>query len=76
MHCVYYMYEDEEYTLSQLYKKVRKKRGRAIILTSVVVGLGLKIKVTIYKSALFLCGIGTAKKLEIRPLRYLVWMRP
>lgn len=38
---VHYTYEGEKYTLSQLYKKLRKKRGRAKILASVVVGLGL-----------------------------------
>lgn len=41
MHRVYYTYEGEDYTLNQLYKKVRKKRGRAKILASVVVSLGL-----------------------------------
>lgn len=40
MHRIYYTYEGEEYTLGQLYKQVRKKRGRAKILASVVVGLG------------------------------------
>jgi hypothetical protein len=40
MHRVYYVYEGEKYTLNQLYKKVRKKRGRAKILASVVVSLG------------------------------------
>lgn len=37
---VYYTYDGEAYTLSQLYKKLRKKRGRAKILASVVVGMG------------------------------------
>ncbi|MEI3604045.1 transposase [Oceanobacillus sp. SE10311] len=36
---IHYTYEGESYTLNQLYKKVRKKRGRAKILASVVVGL-------------------------------------
>lgn len=40
MHRVYYIYEGQEYTLSQLYQTVRKKRGRARILASVLVGLG------------------------------------
>ena len=40
MHRVYYTYQGEEYTLIQLYKKVRKKRGRAKILASIVVSLG------------------------------------
>ncbi len=40
MHRVYYMYEGEKYTLNQLYNKVRKKRGRAKILASIVVSLG------------------------------------
>lgn len=40
MHRVYYTYEGEEYTLNQLYKKVRKKRGRAKILASVIVSIG------------------------------------
>nr|WP_245799220.1 transposase [Virgibacillus siamensis] len=37
---IHYTYEGESYTLNQLYKKVRKKRGRAKILASLVVGLG------------------------------------
>ncbi|HLR43486.1 MAG TPA: transposase [Pseudogracilibacillus sp.] len=37
---VHYTYEGESYSLNQLYKKVRKKRGRAKILASLVVGLG------------------------------------
>ncbi|MCQ2010320.1 transposase [Sporolactobacillus sp. STSJ-5] len=37
---IHYTFEDQKYTLSQLYKKVRKKRGRAKILASIVVGLG------------------------------------
>nr|WP_234028504.1 transposase [Lentibacillus sp. Marseille-P4043] len=41
MHRVYYTHEGEKYTLNQLYKKVRKKRGRAKILASIVVSLGL-----------------------------------
>ena len=41
MHRVYYMYEGQKYTLTQLYQVVRKKRGRAKILTSVVVSFGL-----------------------------------
>ena len=40
LHRVYYTYERQEYTLSQLYQTVRKKRGRARILASVLVGLG------------------------------------
>jgi len=37
---IHYTYEGESYTLNQLYKKVRKKRGRAKILASIVVGIG------------------------------------
>ncbi|WP_286171353.1 IS4 family transposase [Lentibacillus populi] len=37
---IHYTYEGESYTLNKLYKKVRKKRGRAKILASIVVGLG------------------------------------
>jgi len=37
---IHYTYEGQSYTLNQLYKKVRKKRGRAKILSSVIVGLG------------------------------------
>lgn len=37
---MYYTYQGQAYTLNQLYKKVRKKRGRAKILASVLVGLG------------------------------------
>lgn len=37
---VHYTYEGKDYTLNQLYKKVRKKRGRAKILASIRVGLG------------------------------------
>ncbi|MDY0406712.1 transposase [Virgibacillus sp. 179-BFC.A HS] len=37
---IHYTYEGKSYTLNQLYKKVRKKRGRAKILANVVVGLG------------------------------------
>lgn len=40
MHRVYYTYNGSDYTLGQLYKALRKKRGRAKILSSVVVGLG------------------------------------
>ncbi|MFC0562377.1 hypothetical protein ACFSUR_25460 [Halalkalibacter alkalisediminis] len=40
MHRVYYTCEGEKFTLSQLYKVIRKKRGRAKILASVVVSLG------------------------------------
>jgi len=40
MHRVYYTYNGSQYTLGQLYKVLRKKRGRAKILSSVVVGLG------------------------------------
>ncbi|NLB55377.1 MAG: transposase [Lentisphaerae bacterium] len=40
MHRVYYNYNGSEYTLGQLYKHLRKRRGRAKILSSVVVGLG------------------------------------
>lgn len=40
MHRVYYTFEGEKYTLNQLYKKVRKKRGRAKILASVIVSIG------------------------------------
>jgi len=41
MHRVYYTYEGQKYTLSQLYQVMRKKRGRAKILASVIVSLGL-----------------------------------
>jgi hypothetical protein len=41
MHRVYYELDGKKYTLNQLYKAVRKKRGRAKILASVVVSLGL-----------------------------------
>jgi hypothetical protein len=41
MHRVYYTYEGQKDTLTQLYQVVRKKRGRAKILASVVVSLGL-----------------------------------
>jgi len=44
MHRVYYTYEGKKYTLGQVYKKIRKKRGRAKILASVIVGLGLDDK--------------------------------
>lgn len=44
MHRVYYSYEGEQYTLSQLYRKLRKKRGRAKILASAVVSIGLDDK--------------------------------
>ena len=37
---VHYTYEGEKYTLNQLYKMLRKKRGRAKILASVIVGIG------------------------------------
>lgn len=37
---IHYTYKGESYTLNQLYKKVRKKRGRSKILASIVVGLG------------------------------------
>lgn len=37
---IHYTYEGESYTLNQLDKKVRKKRGRAKILGSILVGLG------------------------------------
>ncbi|SDJ30028.1 hypothetical protein SAMN04488123_1311 [Natribacillus halophilus] len=37
---IHYTYEGESYTLNQLYQKVRKKRGRAKILASILVGLG------------------------------------
>lgn len=37
---IHYTYEGKSYTLNQLYKKVRKKRGRAKILANIVVGLG------------------------------------
>ena len=40
MHRVYYTYNGSKYTLGQLYKVLRKKRGRAKILSSAVVGLG------------------------------------
>jgi hypothetical protein len=40
MHRVYYTYQGETYTLGQLYKVIRKKRGRAKVLASVVVSLG------------------------------------
>ena len=41
MHRVHYTYEGQQYTLTQLYKVVRKKRGRAKILASVFVSLDL-----------------------------------
>lgn len=44
MHRVYYTFEGEQYTLNQLYRKLRKKRGRAKILTSAVVSIGLDDK--------------------------------
>jgi hypothetical protein len=44
MHRVYYTYEGSTYTLGQLYKAIRKKRGRAKVLASVVVILGLDDK--------------------------------
>lgn len=62
MHRINYTYEGEEYTLGQLYKKVRKKRGRAKVLASVIVGLGLDDKAMKYKPALYLYGIGIAQK--------------
>jgi len=37
---VHYTYAGQSYTLNQLYKIVRKKRGRAKILASIIVGLG------------------------------------
>lgn len=37
---VHYTYEGKSYTLNQLYKMVRKKRGRAKILANIVVCLG------------------------------------
>ncbi|MBE1554515.1 transposase [Sporosarcina limicola] len=37
---VHYTYEGEKYTLNQLYKMLRKKRGRAKVLASVIVGIG------------------------------------
>jgi hypothetical protein len=40
MHRVYYGYEGQQLTLNALYKAVRKKRGRAKILASVIVSLG------------------------------------
>ena len=40
MHRVYYAYEGQKYTLNSLYSAVRKKRGRAKILASVIVSLG------------------------------------
>ncbi|MEI3615057.1 IS4 family transposase, partial [Pseudogracilibacillus sp. SO30301A] len=44
MHRVYYTFEGKQYTLNQLYRKLRKKRGRAKILASVVVSIGLDDK--------------------------------
>lgn len=44
MHRAYYTFEVEQYTLNQLYRKLRKKRGRAKILASVVVSIGLDDK--------------------------------
>ncbi len=38
---VYYTYEGKRYTLTQLYHQIRKKRGRAKILASAFVGLGV-----------------------------------
>ena len=40
MHRVYYKSEGKEDTLNQLYREVRKKRGRVKVLASVIVGLG------------------------------------
>lgn len=40
MHRVYYEYEGQKLTLNALYKAIRKKRGRAKILASVIVSLG------------------------------------
>jgi hypothetical protein len=40
MHRVYYEYEGEKYTLNALYQAVRKKRGKAKILASIIVSLG------------------------------------
>jgi len=40
MHRVYYSYNGKQYRLGQLYKAIRKKRGRAKILSSVIVGIG------------------------------------
>ena len=37
---IHYTYKGKSYSVNQLYKKVRKKRGRAKILASIVVGLG------------------------------------
>ncbi|WP_010530580.1 IS4 family transposase [Lentibacillus jeotgali] len=37
---IHYTYKGKSYTLNQLYKKVRKKRGRAKILSSILVGIG------------------------------------
>jgi hypothetical protein len=37
---VYYEYQDEKLNLNQLYAAVKKKRGRAKILSSVIVGIG------------------------------------
>lgn len=44
MHRVYYTFEGKQYTLNQLYRKLRKKRGRAKILASVVVRIGIDEK--------------------------------
>lgn len=38
---VYYTYERKRYTLNQLYHQIRKKHGRAKILASALVGLGV-----------------------------------
>lgn len=40
MRTIYYDYEGQKLTLSKLYATVRKKRGRAKILASIVVGIG------------------------------------
>lgn len=37
---IHYTYEGKSHTVNQLYKKVRKKRGRAKILANIVIGLG------------------------------------
>lgn len=44
IHRFYYRFEEKQDTLSQLYRKLRKKRGRAKIIASAVVSIGLDDK--------------------------------
>jgi len=41
---VYYTYENKKLNLSELYKEVKKKRGKAKILASIIVGIGVDSK--------------------------------